>query len=374
MLLRLRVACRKEFTQFFRSKPLVILVLYVFAEIANCAWALSLDVRDLPLLVVDQDQSQASRALGERFRIAPYFAYARAEGPIDPAAALEDGQAVLVLVIPPDFERTLGRGQTARVQLLADGTYSNISLLALGYANEIISNYNASIRSELSSRTGQAGSLPSIVQRVRVWYLPGLDYSHAQMVSMVSISALLLGMLLPASAIVREKEAGTIEQLLVTPLRPWELVAAKLLPMGLLMMGGLGIGVLEARWLFGMPVRGSLWLFFGLSLLLLFATMGLGTYVGAVARNLQQTLLLTFALLFPMIFLSGTIVPLESMPVAMQWLTYLSPLHYYLPIAKGVLLKGVGLDALALSVVELGIYGILVMWIGVRQLRRALTG
>jgi ABC-2 type transport system permease protein len=374
MLLRLRVACRKEFTQFFRSKPLVILVLYVFAEIANCAWALSLDVRDLPLLVVDQDQSQASRALSERFRIAPYFAYARATGPIDPAAALEDGQAVLVLVIPPGFERTLGRGQPARVQLLADGTYSNISLLALGYANEIISNYNASIRAELVGRSGQVGSLPSIVQRVRVWYLPGLDYSHAQMVSMVSISALLLGMLLPASAIVREKEAGTIEQLLVTPLRPWEIVAAKLLPMGLLMMGGLGIGVLEARWLFGMPVRGSLWLFFGLSLLLLFATMGLGTYVGAVARNLQQTLLLTFALLFPMIFLSGTIVPLESMPVAMQWLTYLSPLHYYLPIAKGVLLKGVGLDALALSVVELGAYGILIMWIGVRQLRRALTG
>ncbi len=216
--------------------------------------------------------------------------------------------------------------------------------------------------------------MPSIIQRVRVWYLPGLDYSHAQMVSMVSISALLLGMLLPASAIVREKEAGTIEQLLVTPLRPWELVAAKLLPMGLLMMGGLAIGVLEARWLFGMPVRGSLWLFFGLSLLLLFATMGLGTYVGAVARNLQQTLLLTFALLFPMIFLSGTIVPLESMPVAMQWLTYLSPLHYYLPIAKGVLLKGVGLGALALSAVELGAYGILVMWFGVRQLRRALTG
>jgi ABC-2 type transport system permease protein len=374
MLLRLRVACRKEFTQFFRSKPLVILVLYVFAEIANCAWALSLDVRDLPLLVVDQDQSQTSRALGERFRIAPYFAYARAEGLIDPAAALEDGQAVLVLVIPPDFERTLGRGQPARVQLLADGTYSNISLLALGYANEIISNYNASIHAELVGRAGQVGSLPSIVQRVRVWYLPGLDYSHAQMVSMVSISALLLGMLLPASAIVREKEAGTIEQLLVTPLRPWEIVAAKLLPMGLLIVGGLGIGVLEARWLFGMPVRGSLWLFFGLSLLLLFATMGLGTYVGAVARNLQQTLLLTFALLFPMIFLSGTIVPLESMPVAMQWLTYLSPLHYYLPIAKGVLLKGVGLDALALSVVELGTYGILVMWIGVRQLRRSLTG
>ena len=373
MLLRLRVAIRKEFTQFFRSKPLVILVLYMFAEIANCAVALSLDVRDMPLLVIDQDQSRASRALGERFRIAPYFAFERAEGATDPATALTDGRAVLVLVIPPDFERTLGRGQPARVQLLADGTYSNISLLALGYANEILSDFNAGIRAEWVGRHGQEGSAPSIVERVRIWYVPGLDYSHFAMVSMIAISALVLGMLLPAAAIVREKEAGTIEQLLVTPLRPAELVAAKLLPMGLLMVIGLAIGLLEGRWLFGMPVRGSVWLFFGLSLLLLFTSMGLGTYIGAVARTLQQTLLLTFALLFPMIFLSGTIVPLESMPVPMQWLTYLSPLHYYLPIAKGVLLKGVGLDLLAQSALGLAAYGLLMMAIGVRRLRRSLT-
>ena len=370
MLLRLRVAFRKELRQFFRSKPLVILVLYMFSEIAVCAWALSLDVRGLPLLVVDQDQSQASRALGERFRIAPYFAFERTEAPIDPATALESGRATLVLVIPPDFERTLERGQPARVQLLADGTYSNISLLALGYANDILQDFNASIHAESS---GLVGSWPSVVQRVRVWYLPGLDYSHFSMVSMVSISALILGMLLPAAAIVREKEAGTIEQLLVTPLRPWELVAAKLLPMGLLMIVGLGIGLSEGSWLFGMPVRGSLWLFFGLSLLLLFTSMGLGTYIGAVARNLQQTLLLTFALLFPMLFLSGTVAPLESMPAAMQWLTYLSPLSYYLPIAKGILLKGVGLEMVAQSALGLGVYGLLMMTIGVQQLRRSLA-
>jgi ABC-2 type transport system permease protein len=143
--------------------------------------------------------------------------------------------------------------------------------------------------------------------------------------------------------------------------------------MGLLMVIGLAIGLLEGLWLFGMPVRGSVWLFFGLSLLLLFTSMGLGTYIGAVARTLQQTLLLTFALLFPMIFLSGTIVPLESMPVPMQWLTYLSPLHYYLPIAKGVLLKGVGLDMLAQSALGLAAYGLLLMAIGVRRLRRSLT-
>ena len=374
MLLRLRVAFRKELIQFFRSKPLVFLVLYMFAEVANCAWALSLDVRNLPLLVVDHDQTPTSRELSERFRIAPYFSYRRAEGQIDSQEELERGSAALVLIIPPDFARTLQRGQPARVQLLADGTYSNISLLALGYANEILEAYNTGIHREWELRRGQPTMLPPIVERVRIWYLPGLDYSHSQMVSMIAISALVLGVLLPAAAIVREKETGTIEQLLVTPLRPWEFVAAKLIPMGLLMVVGLGIGLLEGRLLFDMPVRGSLLLFFGLSSLLLFAAMGLGTLVGALARNLQQTLLLTFALLFPMLFLSGTVVPVESMPVGMQWLTFASPLRLYLPIAEGILLKGVGLPVVATSALALGAYGLLLIGIGVRQLRRALAG
>lgn len=374
MLLRLRVAFRKEFTQFFRARVLVVLVLYMFAEIANCAVALTMDVRNLPLWVVDRDGTSASRALGERFRIAPYFAYQRVEGGVDPSAALESGEAALVLVIPPGFARALDRGEVARVQLLADGTYSNVAQLALAYAGEIVQDYGADVRSDRVERSGRMELLPAVVNRVRLWYMPGLEYSHSQMVSMLAISALILGVLLPAAGIVREKESGTIEQLLVSPLRPGELVVAKLAPMGALMLVGLGIGLLEAWLLFGTPMRGSLWLFFGLSLLLFFTSMGLGAWVGAVARNLQQTLLLTFALLFPMLFLSGTVVGIENMPVAMQWLTYLSPLRFYLPIAKGILFKGVGLDVLAGNAAALAIYGVVVMAVGVRQLRRTMVG
>lgn len=373
MLLRLRVAFRKELTQFFRAKVLVVLVLYTYAEIALCGWALTLDVRNLPLLVVDRDQTSASRALGERFRIAPYFAYRCAQGPVDPEAALEGGTATLVVVIPTGFGRTLHRGEPARVQLLADGTYSNVSLLALGYANEILEQFNGDLRGEWALRQSEPGLVPRVVNRVRLWYLPGLDYSHSQMVSMLAISAIMLGVLLPAAAIVREKESGTMEQLLVSPLRPWEFIAAKLVPMGLVMVVGLVIGLAEGRLLFGMPARGSLGLFFGLSLLLVFTSMGLGAYVGALVRNLQQTLLVTFALLFPMIFLSGTVVPVDSMPLALQWLAFLSPLRHYLPMAEGVLLKGVGLQVLALHALALGASGLLFMVVGARQLRRALA-
>jgi ABC-2 type transport system permease protein len=191
---------------------------------------------------------------------------------------------------------------------------------------------------------------------------------------MLTISAFLLGVLLPAAAIVREKEAGTLEQLLVTPLRPGEFILAKLVPMGVLMTIGLLLGLVEGWVLFGVPARGSLALFFGLSLLMFFASMGMGAYVGAVAHNLLQTLLLTFALLFPMIFLSGTIAPVESMVPAMQWLTYLSPLRYYLPIANGILLKGVGLAEVAPNAAALGLYGLVAMGIGVRQLRHTMAG
>lgn len=373
MVVRLRVAFKKEFTQFLRAKALMVLVLYVFAEIANCAWALTLDVRNLPLLVVDRDQTSASRALGERFRIASYFAYRRAGTTVDVEAELKSGAAALVLVIPPGFATRLDRGEAAPVQLLADGTFSLVSVLATAHAYELLDDYGGAVRGEAAVRGGGGGLLPTVAHRVRLWYMPGLEYTHFLMVAMLATSALILGVLLPAAAIVREKEAGTLEQLLVTPLRPWEFVVAKLVPMGLLMFLGLLIGLAEAAFLFGVPVHGSLWLFFGVSLLLFFACMGIGAYVGAVARNLLQTLLLTFALLFPMFFLSGGIVPIESMPLELQLLTYLSPVRYYLPMAQGILFKGVGLEVIAPNALVLGAYGTILMAIGVRQMRRALA-
>ena len=373
MIGRLRVTFRKEFTQFLRARAMVFLVLYMFAEIANCGVALTMDIRNLPLLVVDHDRTSVSRALAERFRVAPYFDYRLDDGSANPDLALERGTAALVVVIPQGFARTLDRGELAVVQLLADGTYSNFAALALSYAGEIVERYSGQVRAESTLRTANRSLPATILSQARIWYMPGLEYAHFTMVSMLATTILILGVLLPAAGIVREKEAGTLEQLLVTPLRPGELVVAKLVPMALLMVVGVMIGLLEARLLFGVPFHGSLVLFFAISVLLFFTSMGLGAYLGAVARNLLQTLLLTFALLFPMLFLSGTVVPVENMPAAVQWITFLSPLRYYLPIAQGILFKGVGLEVFAPNALALGVYGALLMSIGVRQLRRTLV-
>lgn len=374
MVLRLRAAFRKEFVQFFRSTVLVVLVLYAFAEPVLCGLALTMDVRNLPLLVLDQDRSTASRSLAERFRIAPYFAYAYAEDAVEPDQALEGGTAALVVVIPHGLAAALDRGEPTNVELLADGTYSNFAALALADATQIVNDYNVGLRTTAATRGGESGGMGMILNRVRMWYMPGLEYTHEQMLAMLGISALLLGVLLPAAAIVREKEAGTLEQLMVTPLRPAELVIAKLVPMGLLMMVGLVIGVAEARLVFGTHMRGNLSLFFGLSVLMLFTSMGLGAYIGAVARNLLQTLLLTFFVLFTLGFLSGTIVPVANMPLILQWLSYLSPIRYYLPIATEILSKGLGFEYVAPNAISLGVYGLVLMTIGARQLRRTFAG
>jgi ABC-2 type transport system permease protein len=374
MLLRLRVAFQKEFLQFFRATVLIVLVLYVFAEPVLCGIALTMDVRGLPLLVIDQDQTSASRALAERFRITPYFAYTYADRAPDPDLELQRGTAQMVLVIPHGFARALDRRDPASVQFLADGTYSNFAALALADASGIVAGYNASIYPDMTVRSVDSGGLPSVVNRVRAWYMPGFEYAHEGMLAMMGISALMLGVLLPASAIVREKESGTLEQLMVTPLRPMELVIAKLVPMGLLMTVGLMTGVVIARVVFSIHLRGSLGLFFGMSVLMLFTSMGLGAYIGAIARNLMQTLLLTFSVLFTLGFLSGTVVPVANMPLVLQWLSYLSPVRYYLPIITAILTKGLGWEYVAPNAIALGVYGLLLMTFGARQLRRTFAG
>jgi len=169
---------------------------------------------------------------------------------------------------------------------------------------------------------------------------------------------------------VREKEAGTLEQLMVTPITSGELVLAKILPMGIIKMAGLVVGVSIAVFVFHVPVRGSLPLFFVLSTLIFFAAMGIGVYLATLARNMQQVLLLSFFVLFPVMFLSGTLVPIENTPPALQYMSYLSPLRYYMDIAFGVFLKGVGLEVLWPQAVALAVFSLMIFSLSIARFRR----
>ncbi|NOZ26668.1 MAG: ABC transporter permease [Chloroflexi bacterium] len=367
---------RKEFIQFFRDKALVLLILYTFVEIAICGWALTLEVRNMPIAVYDGDRSAESRALVDAFaRLDNFRLVAQVDRPGDLDRLMDEGQVQFALVIPPDFSRDLQAGRTAQVQLLLDGSNSSIAGQAMAVTAGLLRDYNERIILARVERVGQGGHgfLPRVRNQIRIWYMPQLKYVHFIMLTMLAISVLLLGVLVPAAAIVREKEAGTFEQLMITPITGVELIAAKILPMILLKLVGLTIGVAMSMWLFGVPLRGSLWLFYGISVLMFLSSSGIGVLMGTIAQNMQQTLLLAFFILFPLAFLSGTMVPISNMPRAMQWLTYLSPLRYYVEAMLGIFLKGIGLEILWPQALALAIYGLALLGVSTLRFRRSLA-
>lgn len=342
----------KETIQFSRDRVILILVLWLYtAEVVLCAYALTFDVKNLPLGVLDLDRSAASRRLVDGFTATDAFRLVgQPQGARAAAGWLESGHAMLVLVVPEGFERGLHRGDPPRLQLLLEGSNSATAAIARSYALQVIERFLAPWAAARGVTAG--GAVPV----VRVWYNPNQTFAYFMVLSMIALAALMVAMIHPAASIVREKEAGTIEQLLVTPIRTGELFLAKTVPT--LVLGLLAVfPSLLIVWWFGVPLRGSLWLFLALTALFLLSAIALGVLVAAFARTLQQALLLAFFALVPLMFLSGTLVPVESMPEFLQYLSAASPLRYYMDIILGVFLKGAGMAELwrqALALVAIG--------------------
>lgn len=342
----------KELIQFLRDRVMLILILWLYTgEVVICTLALSFEIENMPLAVVDLDRSPASRALVESFLTTKVF---RSAGHPETSAGatewLQNGRARVALVVPEGFQRDLARGETSAVQVLLDGTNSNVAAQARSYALQIVSRFQAS--PIVSVPAAAAAAQPVI----RVWYNPDQSYTSFMILSMVALAALLVGVIHPAASIVREKESGTIEQLRVTPIGTAELFAAKTMPT--LVIGLLSVfPSLLIVWWFGVPLRGSLALFLGLTGVFLVSAIAIGVLVAAISATLQQALLLSFFGLFPMMFLSGTLVPVESMPAVLQTVSLASPLRHYLDGLLGLFLKGSGLRDLwpqALALLAIG--------------------
>ncbi len=342
----------KELIQFFRDRVMLVLILWLYTvEVVICAYALSFDVKNLPLTVADLDRSPTSRELTERFIVSGAFSLAgHAASAQEAAGLLEDGKARIALVIPEDFQERLERDRTPAVQVILDGTNSNTAALARTYALQIIDLFERS--RSLTASDPNAMLRPAI----RVWYNPDQTFTPFVVLSMIALAALMVGVIHPAASIVREKEIGTIEQLMVTPIRTGELFLAKTTPT--LAMGLLSVfPSLLIVWWFGVPLRGSLLLFLGMTALFLMSAIAIGVFVSAISRTLQQALLLSFFGLFPVMFISGTLAPIASMPAFLQNLSQLSPLTHYMEVILGIFLKGAGFAELwshALALVAIG--------------------
>lgn len=353
MTARLAGLIVKELVQFLRDRVMLILILWLYTvEVVICTLALSFEVKDMPMAVVDLDRSPASRNLAQSFLVSEAFTLAGY--PANGSAAtnwLQNGRARVALVIPVDFQRDLASARTPNVQILLDGTNSNMAAQARGYAIDIVGRFLT--ESGLHGADSETGAVPV----VRIWYNPDQTYTSFIVLSMVALAALMVGVIHPAASIVREKEAGTIEQLRVTPVGTAELFLAKTLPT-------LAIGLLSVFpsllivWWFGVPLRGSLPLFMALTAVFLLSAIALGVLIASITRTLQQALLLSFFGLFPIMFLSGTLAPVESMPESLQIVSLASPLRHYMDVILGIFLKGAGLRELwpqTLALIAIGI-------------------
>lgn len=342
---RLVSLLRKEYLQFFRDRALIYIVLYAFTiEIYVAGTGFNIEVLNYPTGIFDRDNTQLSVQLAEKFRM-PYFQVSHLiYSDQEMQDLLDRGMVSMVVVIPHGFARSLYEKNYATVQAITDGTLSNTALLAMAYAGQIAGEF----AQEVGRRRGKSGSkadslAPRVVLKPRVAYNPNQKAEwFAGLIELFSVITM-ISILLPAAAMVREKERGTIEQLLVTPVRPVEIMVAKVISMASIVLAASFLSIFLVVYpIFKLPWQSNLGLFFLATALYVFSATGVGMLIATMCRTLPQTILLVLMIITPILFLSGSWTPMEAMPPALQLITYLSPLKYYLNIAYNILLKGAG--------------------------------
>ena len=351
---------RKEFLELRQDPRLFgIVILAPLMQLTMLGYAASTDVRNVPVLIVDEDGSPASRDLTARFEASRYFVVVDAVTSVRQIDTyLDRGLAWMAVTIPPDYGERVGAGQSAAVQVVADGTDGNSTNVALGYARLLVASYAR----ELQAARKGAPAQPLVEADVRVWYNPGLESRDFMIPGILALVLLVVTTNLSSMAIVRERELGTLEQLNVTPLARWELIAGKLLPYAALGMVDVFLVLAVAVGWFEVPLRGSVIFLLAMCLVYLMTTLGLGLFVSTISSTQQQAMMTTsFFFLLPMIFLSGFIFPIENMPKVIQPITYLIPLRYFLTIVRGVFLKGIGFDVLWPNVLALFGWGVAIL-------------
>ncbi len=372
---RLQSLIRKEFIQIVRD-PRTLAMTFIMPVVMMflLGYAATNDVRNIALVVLDRDQTPASRRLIDAYRVADYFTIAQPVGSEEELRDLIDRNAARAgLIIPPGYGRDLAGWDSAQVAFILDGSDPTVASTALAAAQLIGQSLSTQTSIERMEMRGQTVVTQQPIEvRTQVWFNPGLISSYYMVPAMIGIILQYLTIMLTATSIVRERERGTIEQLIVTPLRSWEMIVGKLVPYVLIAFLNtievLTISVI----LFHVPINGDLSLLLALTALFLVTTLGIGLLISSIANTQQEAMLTTTFTLLPSIFLSGFFFPLAAMPVWLQMLSYAIPLRYFLIIVRGIVLKGVGLPALWPEVVALSIFAFVVMSAAVSRFRRSL--
>ena len=374
-LFRIFSVVRKEFIQISRDpRTLAITFIMPIMLLLLLGNAATNDVRNVSLAVLDQSKSQQSRALLNAFRTTDYFSLAyEVNSEKELALLIDGGQARTGLIIPPDYGDKTSRGQAASVAFIIDGSDPTVAGGALSAATLLGQTQSVKLQVQKLSRQTMGGMPTTAVDvRSQVWYNPDMASAYFMVPGMIGMILQTMTTLLTAVAIVRERERGTIEQLIVTPIRSWELLVGKLVPYVVIAFGdALEVLTLGTLW-FHVPIRGNIGLLLGLAALFVMTTLSVGLFISTIAHTQQEAMLTTFMTILPTIFLSGFFFPVAGMPQVLQWISAIIPLKYFLIIVRSIVLKGVGLQLLLSEAVTLAVMGIVMMAVASSRFRKRL--
>jgi len=373
---RILTILRKEFRSVLRDPRMRFVILGLpLIQTLIFGYAVSLDVRHVKLVVIDRDATPASRALVARFTGSAYFDAIRYTLNEDEGRALVDAAtASALLQINAGYQEHLRGGRLAPVQLIVDGSDSNTARFVVNYATQIAATANTEFVLDQTRRlTGRTPATGRVDLQPRAWFNADLESRNFYVPGIIAMLVMLIGLMLTSMAIVREKEVGTIEQVMVTPIRPVEFILGKCAPFAVVGFVNTAMVTAIALLWFGIPFRGSfLLLLLGVALFLL-STLGIGLFISTVSQTQQQAMMTTFFFFFPAMLFSGFIFPIANMPTVFQWLSLADPLRYMLVIIRGVFLKGVGFDVLWAQLAALLAIGVIVLTFAVRRFHKNLS-
>ncbi|HVS61748.1 MAG TPA: ABC transporter permease [Gemmatimonadaceae bacterium] len=379
----LRYLLRKEFLQIFRDRFMVAqLMLMPIIQLLLLGNAATFEVKTARMYVVDRDHSEMSRGLVDRLQASRRFVVVGSSPSTDVGNQwILERQTDMIVSIPADFERDIVRTRTAKVQLILNAEDGAAAGVTQSYARQIIGAYANELGSELpfmvstASRASGAAAVSSVSAqpievRTRGWYNPDLNYRDYMVPGILVQLVTVVGTLMTAMNIVREKELGTLDQLSVTPLSQSAFMAAKLIPFWIIALIELTLGLLVARFVFHIPMLGSIPLVFAAAAIYLFAALGIGLLISTLVETQQQAMFVTFFIIMIYLLMSGLFTPIRSMPTWAQWMAQLNPVKHFIEIMRAVLLKGATARDVAQPIGILALFGTLVLTLAVRQYGR----
>jgi len=347
---------RKEFIQTFRDKRMLIPIFIApVLQLIMFGYAVTTDIKHISLAVLDYDRTQESRNIISSFGQSDYF---KLDFQVNAYKEIDDliqkGKIQVAIVIPEKFEKNLKKMKKNSLQVIVDGTDANSATIIMGYISKLVGEYSGKVFTEMVER--KPIGIP-IVQP-RVWYNPDLKSSVYMVPGVICLILLLTTLILTSMAITKEREMGTLEQLIVSPIRAWELIIGKTIPFVIIGFCDVILIILAGRLIFDLPLRGSLFFLFGVCFLFILTTLSLGLFISTFSRTQQQAMMTAFFFIMPAMLLSGIFTSVENMPKIIQYITIFNPLKYFAKALRGILLKGNGFSILWPQVLALSLFGI----------------